>query len=87
MFDISVHGRKNKNCATKFIRCNCFPNISTEEIVHYSKEKITCKILAFFTVTYEARGNMTLLAEKKGVLFRNLPWKGLTQEISGHRGS
>ena len=76
MIDISVHGRKNKNCATKFIRRNCFPNISTEEIVHYSKDNITCKILAFLTVTYEARGNMTLLAEKRGFYLEIYPGKG-----------
>ena len=47
IFDISIHGRKNKTCVTKtlftnFTRRNCFLP-SMEEFVHCSKDKITCK--------------------------------------------
>ena len=62
MFDISIHGRKNKNCATKTLFTNFTHVISspnTEEFVHYSKKmRSHAKYLNFCELNMKTRSEI-----------------------------
>ena len=62
MLDISIHGRKNKNCATKtlftnFTRGNFFPKYGRICSL-FEEDEITCKILNFCELNMKTRSEI-----------------------------
>ena len=65
IFDVSIHGRKNKTCLTKtlftnFTRCNSVLLSRMEEFVHCSKDKITCKTDLHFCELWWKQENLSV---------------------------